>query len=116
MNTEQTPTPVAATAPKSPFVTGLIIRCEGEEDATHRPSSAPKHELDQLRAHLQEIPDGRDHLRPRLMTAPARQPTDENPAYHRVASTRRETAETSIELSASLDGTGHADLCTGVGF
>src|SRR5439155_16592685 len=34
----------------------------------------------------------------------------------RTAAIRRETGETKIELSLNLDGTGRADLSTGVGF
>ncbi|MCC7370024.1 MAG: imidazoleglycerol-phosphate dehydratase HisB [Chloroflexi bacterium] len=40
----------------------------------------------------------------------------ETPAGHRTAHIRRETKETTIDLSLDLDGTGQADISTGIGF
>src|SRR5215208_852450 len=37
-------------------------------------------------------------------------------AEHRTAEIRRQTRETTIELSLDVDGTGRADISTGVGF
>ena len=38
------------------------------------------------------------------------------PSAHRVAQLRRETRETTIDLSLDLDGSGRAEIATGVGF
>jgi imidazoleglycerol-phosphate dehydratase len=42
--------------------------------------------------------------------------TDTETAAHRTAEIRRETRETNIELKVDVDGTGRADISTGIGF
>ena len=37
-------------------------------------------------------------------------------AVHRTAEIRRETRETTIEVSLDVDGTGRANIATGIGF
>jgi imidazoleglycerol-phosphate dehydratase len=42
--------------------------------------------------------------------------SESSPAVHRTAEIRRETRETSIEVSLDVDGTGRANIATGIGF
>ena len=43
-------------------------------------------------------------------------PSESNSAVHRTAEIRRETRETTIEVSLDVDGTGRANISTGIGF
>jgi imidazoleglycerol-phosphate dehydratase len=88
---------------------GTWLRIEGDEDNTHRPAKLPDHIRRELLAELVESgypPVQFDEIR-RLVGVKVQ---------GRSAQVERRTAETAIELQLNLDGTGTADITTGVGF
>jgi imidazoleglycerol-phosphate dehydratase len=91
MSAEQNPT---QGEPAVTYVRGEFIGPEGGEiDTTVRPTRLPRHILDKLKAEA-----GVD-----------------TPAM-RHTTIERQTAETKIRLQLSLDGTGQANIATGIGF
>lgn len=89
----------------SPFLSGEWVRLDGEEDRTLRPTTLPREILERARRRLQEAAGAAAPPEPQVSASRARS-----------ASIRRETAETNIELTVDVDGSGKAELSTGVGF
>lgn len=100
-NTPETSSSTPGLAQDPTYEGGHWIRSEGaEEDTTIRPTTASRHLLD----HARGITTSYDVARMR------------GTAMTRSSSITRQTAETNIQLAVVLDGTGTAELSTGVGF
>src|SRR4051794_19970088 len=94
------------------FQNGVWLDPEGgEEDCTIRPNPRPRYRYERRRltGELLQQANGAVHLSgPYNLELPLR--VDSRALY-----LKRETAETRVELCLNLDGTGLADLATGVG-